>query len=291
MAQEEKVLQIRHIIKDQNAELKKTGGIFKLGNLQESDVRNIECVIIDYPKLEYYVLENENSYDVFLRYKNYDTKLEIGNTVDSVKRDYINKDYNSCLSKLLLVLKEAAVPSPEVYELAGLTYSSLGDLEQANDYFRLTNYLRGVKNYNIVNIDKVRERVEKEMKDNKKNNYSQYNYDSDRQIHIDKLTLPDLDEIIDYIEENHLDIETAGRDCNLTDEQIDFVKLIYAREFYKQGDIEKGNAYLKSVEETRGKTSDVTRLCLEARTNKKFFQYRDNNQPKQLALVKPGKRK
>ena len=55
MAQEEKVLQIRHIIKDQNAELKKTGGIFKLGNLQESDVRNIECVIIDYPKLEYYV--------------------------------------------------------------------------------------------------------------------------------------------------------------------------------------------------------------------------------------------
>ena len=77
----------------------------------------------------------------------------------------------------------------------------------------------------------------------------------------------------------------------LTDEQVDFIKLIYAREFYKQGDIEKGDYYLKSVEESSGKTSDVTRLCLEARTNKRFFQYRDNNVPKYLSLVKTSKRK
>ena len=84
---------------------------------------------------------------------------------------------------------------------------------------------------------------------------------------------------------------TAGKEFNLTDEQIDFIKLIYAREFYKQGEIEKGDYYLKSVEESSGKTSDVTRLCLEARTNKRFFQYRDNNVPKYLSLVKTSKRK
>ena len=96
---------------------------------------------------------------------------------------------------------------------------------------------------------------------------------------------PNFDDIINYIEQNKLDLETAGKELNLSNEQVDLIKLIFAREFYKQGDMEKGNYYLNSVEKTRGKTSEVTRLCLEARTNKKFFQYRDNNNPKKLSVI------
>ena len=291
MTQEEKYIEIKEFLEDQISYLYKVGGVSKLENIEENDVRDLERVIFEYPELEYYPLENEDGYDVFLRYKSFNTKIDIGNTIKSARNTYINKNYSSCLSKLLLVLKSAAHPKSEVYELTGLTYLNLGDIEKGKDYLRISNYLEGKKDYNKVDIDEIKERVEGNMKQVKKSNYSQYNYESDRQVHIDKLTLPALDEIIDFIQVNHLDIETAGKMLGLTDEQIDFIKLIYAREFYKQGDIDKGNFYLRSVEETSGKTSDVTRLCLEARTNKKFFQYRDNNNPKTLALVKPGKRK
>ena len=114
---------------------------------------------------------------------------------------------------------------------------------------------------------------------------------SEKQVHIDKLNISNFDEILAYMNNNKMDIETAGKKLGLTNEQIDLVKLIFAREFYKQGDMEKGNYYLNSVEKTSGKTSDVTRLCLEARTNKKFFQYRDNNEPRKLSLIRTGKRK
>jgi hypothetical protein len=228
---------------------------------------------------------------VFFRVRKTQSKIEIGKTFNSAKNNYLDKNYRKCNAKLSLILRMASHPKSEVYELAGLTCYNLERYDKANDYLRLAQYLNGEKDYNVVDINKVRERVEKDMKQERKNNYSQLNYELDRQIHIERLTVPALEEIIEYIQSNHLDIETAGKNLGLTNEQIDFIKLIYAREFYKQGDMEKGNYYLKSVEETSGKTSDVTRLCLEARTNKKFFQYRDNNQPKMLSLVKPGKRK
>ncbi len=291
MVQADKFAEIKSFLEEQITHLDRVGGITKLEGLTEKEVKDIEIIIFDYPELEHFVLENDGKYDVFFRIKELNSKIEIGKTFNNAKNDYINKNYKKCNLKLSLILRMAAHPKSEVYELAGLTCYKLEKFDVANDYLRLAKYLSGERFYNNININEVRERVEGKMKQVKKNNYSQLNYELDRHIHIERLTLPALDEIIDYIQSNHLDIETAGKKLNLTNEQIDFVKLIYAREFYKQGDIDKGNAYLKSVEETRGKTSEVTRLCLETRTNKKFFQYRDNNVPKKLSLVKPGKRK
>ena len=299
MPKDEELVQVKRFLGEQIKLLKDSGGVSKISGLPEDALKEIESVIFDFPKLQFFVLENNNKYDVFFRYKTLETTLEIGETFNSAKSKYMNNNYGNCLSKLLLILKSAAHPKAEVYELTGITYMNMGDMEKANDYLRLANYINGEKDYNIVDYDKVKERVEEKMKEAKKNNYSQYNYDSDRQIHIDKLSLPGLEELVDSIKENHLDIETAGRSLELTDEQNDFVKLIFARECYKKGDIERGNSYLKSVEETRGKTSDVIRLCLETRTNRKFFQFRENNEPilgrdnepMQLPVVKPGKRK
>ena len=291
MPKDKELVQVKRFLGEQIKLLKDFGGVSKISGLPEDVLKEIESVIFDFPKLQFFVLENNDKYDVFFRYKTLETTLEIGDTFNSAKSKYMNNNYGNCLSKLLLILKSAAYPKAEVYELTGITYMNMGDMEKANDYLRIANYINGEKDYNIVDYDKVKERVEENMKQTKKNIYSQYNYDSDRQIHIDKLSLPALDELVDFIKENHLDIETAGKNFELTEEQIDFVKLIFARECYKQGDIERGNIYLKSVEEARGKTSDVTRLCLEARTNRKFFQYRENNEPIQLPVVKPGKRK
>ena len=292
MNQEELYSRIREFLEEQKKYLESTGGVSKISNLSLQEVNNLELIIFDYPELEYFLLENEETYDVFLRRKYLSSKIDIGSTINAAKNAYRNMNYKSSLSKLLLILKKAACPKSEVYMLTGLSYINLGEEEKGKDYLRLANYIEGKKDYNNVDLNEVRERVEESMKEFKKSSsYNQYNVDMDRQVHIDRLSLPNLDKIIKAIEVNFYDLETAGKEFNLTDEQIDFIKLIYAREFYKQGEIEKGDYYLKSVEESSGKTSDVTRLCLEARTNKRFFQYRDNNVPKYLSLVKTSKRK
>ena len=292
MNQDELYSRIREFLEEQKKYLESTGGVSKISNLSLQEVNNLELIIFDYPELEYFLLENEETYDVFLRRKYLSSKIDIGSTINAAKNAYRNMNYKSSLSKLLLILKKAACPKSEVYVLTGLSYINLGKEEKGIDYLRLANYIEGKKDYNNVDLNEVRERVEESMKEFKKSSsYNQYNVDMDRQVHIDRLSLPNLDKIIKAIEVNFYDLATAGKKFNLTDEQIDFIKLIYAREFYKQGEIEKGDYYLKSVEESSGKTSDVTRLCLEARTNKRFFQYRDNNVPKYLSLVKTSKRK
>ncbi len=284
-------IKVREYLESEIKELDDNGGLNKIDSLTKEDLNDYLINLYDYPELDYFVLENGENYDLFLRYRSEQAKIDVGKVIKSAYENYEKKNYNICIKKLLLVLRRASSPKSEVYGLLGLAYNEVGKNELGNDYLRVSNYIIKEKDYNKVEVDKIKERVEKEMKKDRKNYYNQMNYDSERQIHIDKLTISNFDEIIAYMNNNKMDIESAGKELGLTNEQIDLIKLIFAREFYKQGDLEKGNYYLNSVEKTSGKTSDVTRLCLEARTNKKFFQYRDNNEPKKLSLIRTGKRK
>lgn len=284
-------IKVRSYLKSEIKELDKEGGVTKVESLNNEDLDEYLMNLYDFPELEHFVLENGEDYDLFLRYRSDEARIDVGRVIDSAYSDYEKNKCYSSIKKLLLVLRRAASPKSEVYGLLGLSYAVVGEVEKSNDYIRISNYLNNERDYNEVNLEKTRERVEKEMKKDRKNYYNQLNYDSEKKVHIDRLSIPNFDEIIEYIEKNQKDIETAGKELGLSNEQIDIIKLIFAREFYKQGDIEKGNYYLNTVEKTRGKTSDVTRLCLEARTNKLFFQYRDNNEPKKLSLIKAGKRK
>lgn len=284
--------QVRKYLETEIEELDKVGGLTKVDSLNSEDLNDYLVNLYDYPELDHFVLKNSSdNYDLFLRYRSDQARIDVGRFIKSAYEDYEKNKYYQCIKKLLLVLRRASSPKSEVYDLVGLSYNEVGEEALGRDYIRISNYINKEKDYNNVDIDKARERVEKEMKKARKSSYNQMNYDSDRQVHIDRLSVPNFDEIIMYIQNNQMDIETAGKELGLSNEQIDIIKLIFAREFYKQGDIEKGNYYLNTVEKTRGKTSDVTRLCLEARTNKLFFQYRDNNEPKKLSLIKAGKRK
>ena len=284
-------IKVRSYLKSEIKELDKEGGVTKVESLNNEDLDEYLMNLYDFPELEHFVLENGEDYDLFLRYRSDEARIDVGRVIDSAYSDYEKNKCYSSIKKLLLVLRRAASPKSEVYGLLGLSYAVVGEVEKSNDYIRISNYLNNERDYNEVKLEKTRERVEKEMKKDRKNYYNQFNCDSEKKVHIDRLSIPNFDEIIGYIEKNQKDIETAGKELGLSNEQIDIIKLIFAREFYKQGDIEKGNYYLNTVEKTRGKTSDVTRLCLEARTNKLFFQYRDNNEPKKLSLIKAGKRK
>lgn len=96
--------------------------------------------------------------------------------------------------------------------------------------------------------------------------------------------------IVAYATENKVDLETAGTVFGLTDAQKDLVKLMQARDLYKNGLIKQGNILLNGVENTPDKSEQVKTVLNEVRNKKEFYQYREVEKPKVLAFLKPGKR-
>ena len=48
--------------------------------------------------------------------------------------------------------------------------------------------------------------------------------------------------------------------------------LVYARDFYKQKEYEKGDQFLKYVEKVKNKSPHIYKIFREVRTNKKFYK-------------------
>lgn len=103
--------------------------------------------------------------------------------------------------------------------------------------------------------------------------------------------IENFDEINSFIASSGLDVESACQQMGMTPEQIDIIKLIYAREFYIQGNFEKGDLFLNSVEKSKNKTKITVKLFDEVRRNKRFYQNRQIEEPRQLALSLITKKK
>ena len=104
--------------------------------------------------------------------------------------------------------------------------------------------------------------------------------------------IDDFKKISEYIISSGLDVESACQQLSMSQEQIDMIKLYYARELYRLGEINRGNLFLQTVERSKGKTSKVQNLLSEIRKNRFFYQYRDSDtSPQQLVLSLISKKK
>ena len=86
-------------------------------------------------------------------------------------------------------------------------------------------------------------------------------------------------------------MESACCKLGMTPEQINTIKLIYAREFYIRGDFHKGDSFIQSVEKSKEKTKKTISLFDEVRRSRKYYQYRKLDTPRQLNLsLQPTKK-
>ncbi len=98
------------------------------------------------------------------------------------------------------------------------------------------------------------------------------------------------EKVVSYAAEHNIDLEEAGDVFGLSNDEKDYVKLMMARDLYKNGMIDQGNILLNRVAETPGKSEDVNFAMNEIRSKKVFYQHREMEKPKIKALVKPGRR-
>ena len=100
-------VRIRKYLEEEIKRLDKDGGLTKIDSLSNEDLNDYLVNLYDYPELESFVLKNnDDNYDLFLRYKSVDTNVEIGRTINFARAAYKNKNYGLSLTKLLLVLRK-----------------------------------------------------------------------------------------------------------------------------------------------------------------------------------------
>ena len=111
--------------------------------------------------------------------------------------------------------------------------------------------------------------------------------------HRDKIDYYGIRNFLDihsYIIATGLDVYSVCVKLGLSQEEIDIVELIYAKEFYAQGNMNMGDLFLNFVEKSKNKTAKVIKIMEEIEKNKRFYQNRlDDNVFDLVLTLKPKK--
>lgn len=103
--------------------------------------------------------------------------------------------------------------------------------------------------------------------------------------------IANFDELDAFIQESGLDVETAAEEYGFTPEQINIIRLIYAREYFMQGYYDKGDEFIKAVEQAGGKDQLVKNILSKIRAQKAFYKNRGTDNPRVLSLTLKPKKK
>jgi len=280
----------KEFIENKHQQLLTEQGIIILRPMDNERRKNIHRIVKTYPDMVSFSIGEGDKRQIVLRYKpNIDEYVDIKNLVMMGNIAYKNGDYDSCISDYLQLL-QFGTPKAFVYAKLGLAYMKKWNIDLAINYLYIATELSKNEDgkYDFTElIASLRGEIDES---DKKPRFKMKSEDFANDT--DNYGIDNFDNITTYMLETGLDVESACLQLGYSLEEIDIIKLIYAREYYSQGDFEKGDQFLKSVEMSDNKTKLTKRIFEEVRTNKKFYmnRTRDNIQRLSLALkVKKGK--
>lgn len=276
----------KNFIAKRHEELVERKGIILLKPMDEVRINRIFDIVGEYPDMVAFVIGDGNKRQVVLRYKpiNHefvDTKslLNFGNEA------YKNGNYDDCIETFLQLLQFFNEPRAFNYAKLGLSYMKKFDISLAIDYLTIATALAKKENLDFDYSDLILKLKGEIEKDDIKPRFKMIQDDFDHGDVNKFYGIENFEEINSYIVDSGLDVESACQQMNLTPEQIDIIRLIYSREFYIQGNFDKGDLFLRSVEESKNKTNITKKLFYEIRKNKRFYQYRQVEKTRSLVLT------
>lgn len=260
-------------------------GMVLLRPMDNDRRKRIHDIVERYPDMVSFSIGEGNNRQIVLRYKPFTRKyVDVKNLINMGNLAYKEGNYDSCIDDYLQLL-QFGEPKAFVYAKLGLAYMKKWKKDTAIDYLTIATQLSKQEDGQfdftelIASLNGLID--EKDKKPQFRMRTEDFGNDCENHYGIEK-----FDEITAYILESGLDVETACQKFGMTDEQIDIMRLIYARQFYLQGNYEKGDQFLKSVEKSKNKTKFTLKLFDEVRHNKRFYINRatEDSQPLVLTL-------
>ncbi len=272
------------ILASYHEKLYQNGGIILLEPMSEERINQL-IELNEYQDIAMSIIEDDGQKRLVLRFNPTIEKwVNVNKIMDNGNNAYANGNYDESIKNNLFLLGLFKEPRSIVYAKLGLAYMKKGMLELAVDYLTIANYLSKQNNSDFDYTELIIKIKGQIIGDDR----SAYAY---KDVN-DNYGIDNFEEINDFILASGLDVESACQALELSDEQIYLVKLIYARGFYIQGDLEKGDTFLKSVEKSPNKTKEVIKIYEMIKKNKMFFQNRqpEDIKPLNLCLV-PNRKK
>lgn len=274
-------------------ELTEKKGIILLRPMDGARIDRIFEMIEDYPDMVAFVIGEGNQQQVVLRYKPViDEYVDGKNLINLGNQAYKDGNYNECIENYLQLLQLFDEPRSVVYSKLGLAYMKKWQIPLAIDYLTIATALAKKEKVDFDFSDLIAKLKGDIPQEDAKPRFRMTQKDFDYSDVNNYYGIENFNEINSYIVESGLDVESACEQLGFTPEETDIVKLIYAREFYTQGNYDKGDLFLKSVERSKNKTKETIRIFEEIRKNKRFYQNRQGENPTKLVLsLVPRKKK
>lgn len=171
---------------------------------------------------------------------------------------YENQDYEKSLNHYLRVLCSKHAKA-STYAKLGFIYYKLGNSKKALEYFKVAKAISKDKN-----IIRDYETFIEVLSD-------QINYDELMLNSNDNFGLGDVKDITDFIVTSELDIESACSLLRLNEDETKILMLVYAKDFYSEGNLEKGDELLNEVLQKENNSLEVRKLINFLIRNKNFY--------------------
>ena len=274
MVEQSKPLQKRdstiEFIEREHKLLVENQGIIILKPMNSERRKLIHNIVSQYPDMVSFSIGAEPNKQMVLRYRKASNEyIDIKKLVEDSKLYYRSGNYKKCIETNLQIL-QTNNPSAITYSRMGMSYLKLGNIEEAITYLTVATHISTVQGGKLDYSDlvvKLKYTVDSE--DDKP--YFKMNEDSFKNDLQENYGIKNLDEITAYIFENNLDVETACRELGVPSEQVNIIRLIFAKKYYSQGNYSMGDIFVRTVEKSKNKTPFTLRLLDEVRRNKKFY--------------------
>ncbi len=267
--------------------LDKKGAIL-LKPMDDDRIDRILEMVNNYQDMVAFVIDEGNKHQVVLRYKpTIDEYVDGKNLFNLGNQAYKEENYDECIANYLQLLQIFANPKSIIYSKLGLAYMKKRQIPLAIDYLTIATNLAKKENSIFDFTELIADLKGNMPSEDRKPIFRMTQKDFDYSDVNDYYGIDNFDEINAFINESGLDVETACEQLGLSFEEIDIIKLIYAREFYFQEKYEKGDKFLKSVEKSKNKTKNTKKIFEEVRKNKRFYHNhkRENNIELVLTLL------
>lgn len=260
-------------------ELVREGGIILLEPMSLGSTKEIRSTAKKYRDIKVHTIGLGETQRLFLRYMKHE-RMDVSSIIREGKEAYWQRDYDFCIECFLQVLSVFTEPKAYIYSMLGLAYLKSSNIEKAITYLTVATEVSKKEDRSFDYTDLI---AKLKGENNRKEEKPYFEMQLEEFNNSDVQTLygiENFDLINDHIVCTGIDVETACKHFGLTGEQTDIVKLLYAREFFIRGYIEKGDEFLLSVDKSKNKTSIVIDLLYEMRKNRLFYSHRENVQPK-----------
>lgn len=262
-------------------------GIVLLKPMNEARRKNIHRLVERYPDMKSFSIGEGKNRRIVLRYRPFLKEfISINDLINQGNDAYKQGDYQTCIDAYLKIL-QFGTPRSIVYAKLGLAYMKMKNMEEATSYLTVATQL-SKKEKQRLDFTELILKINGQLKSEEIKPVVEMTEDSFNSNSNSTQKIDILEKITEIVMSTGKSVESVGIDLGLSFEQINVIKLTFARSYYSQGDYQHGDLFVRSVEQTPEKSIMIMRLLNEIKLNKRFYINRQPEEAKTLSLtIKP----